>query len=467
MKKIITAILLLNICIGTLSAQKITLKSVSLIPMDLTIQNDPNPRKDANGKPCALIRVGIVGVEDLVFPDAIGKVKRSFSEYMVFVPEGLESLRYQSQDGTISGSVSFADNDIELIESKRVYSVLFETDSQLRAAIIAATPKTAIVTFDGATIPLDEDGMASVLKPVGTYSYRVEAEGYEPRSGSIQLTEDDISSTARVVLTRKQHPLVITCEPPTAKLFVDGQSYGQLNSLQGLQIAEGSHAIRITAEGYEDYHSQLTDVRQAQQLSVSMVKKKMIEIKEKDTKRKVNIRPGIYVHAGGELYDKNKYCAHEWGGKAGVNVMHHFGRFFALREGLHANFMALSDSLKHKAFENIADTTSTSWSLEVPLQVGVSIPIGHYNQHLFSVLAGGYVRSIFTKDADKKYMITWDYGLRLSAQFDIKKFAIQVEVSKSLHDMGMFYGLSVGWRFTSLRKMAESSSSQSTSQSSK
>ena len=76
MKKIFTAILLLNIFIVTLSAQKMTLKSVSLIPMDLTIQNDPNPRKDANGKPCALIRVGIVGVEDLVFPDAIGKVKR-------------------------------------------------------------------------------------------------------------------------------------------------------------------------------------------------------------------------------------------------------------------------------------------------------------------------------------------------------------------------------------------------------
>ena len=83
---------LLMICAYTvIYAQQLTVKSVNLRPQDARART--NPRDDAKGQKCAIIRVGVVGVENLVFPDAVGNVERSLSEYIVYVPEGIKSLK--------------------------------------------------------------------------------------------------------------------------------------------------------------------------------------------------------------------------------------------------------------------------------------------------------------------------------------------------------------------------------------
>ena len=286
MKRIVICLLLLCICFG-IKAQKLTLKSVSPLPMDLSVQNNPNPRRDQNGTPCALIRVGVVGVEDLTFPDAVGNVKRSLSEYMVYVPAGLKTLQYKNQSGSITGSVSFEDNDIDEIESKSVYSVVFESDSHLRAAIFSVEPKTATLTFDGKPVKLDAEGMAVITKPIGKYQYNVQANEYELQSGAVSLTEDDISTTTNVILRPKQYPLTIKCTPANAVLFIDNVSFGALKlqrfislpcsteSTQNLTVLDFglSNATRMESSvdaGYSSFHSVTSPVSILTKLSTVM-----------------------------------------------------------------------------------------------------------------------------------------------------------------------------------------------------
>ena len=61
---------LIAVCASIMAlAQQLTVKSVNLRPQDARART--NPRDDAKGQKCAIIRVGVVGVENLVFPDAV------------------------------------------------------------------------------------------------------------------------------------------------------------------------------------------------------------------------------------------------------------------------------------------------------------------------------------------------------------------------------------------------------------
>ena len=80
MRTLVLTFLMTLVC-ATNFAQELTVKSVNLRPQDARART--NPRDDANGKKCAIIRVGVVGVEDLDFPDAVGKVERLQSEYVI------------------------------------------------------------------------------------------------------------------------------------------------------------------------------------------------------------------------------------------------------------------------------------------------------------------------------------------------------------------------------------------------
>ena len=103
-------------------AQQLTVKSVNLRPQDARART--NPRNDTNGQKCAIIRVGVVGVEDLFFPDAVGNVERSLSEYVVYVPAGLKTFKYNNNVGKELGTIIFDDYGLE-INTKTSYDVIF------------------------------------------------------------------------------------------------------------------------------------------------------------------------------------------------------------------------------------------------------------------------------------------------------------------------------------------------------
>ena len=452
-------------------AQQLTVKTVSLRPQDARART--NPRDDAKGQKCAIIRVGVVGVENLVFPDAVGNVERSLSEYIVYVPEGLKTLRYNNKEGKSLGAIKFDDLEIKSLAS---YDVVLESFDHLRSAIFSIQPANATLIFDGKNVEVNNDGIAIINKPVGDYSYRVEAKGYVSQEGSVTLEENDISTATDIVLEKQLYPVSFKVFPENATIFIDNVPYTN-ESIEDLKLPEGKHFVRVTATNYQDDEHSISVSSSMDPIYVVLkeAKHEVVEHKEERTRTNISIRNAIYITgcfsmAGAENIGKI------FGGKnaldfgAEISAVQHFAGVFGVREGI--SFFVLKPNGNEKYFDMSVYNDSTRYftHIDVPLQFCVSVPFGAYNRHLFSVFAGGYGSYIWRQDkmaekalsdddkkkdipdVDKKDKDYWDYGLRLSAKLDIGHFTLGVDLSQSLHKMGFSAGANVGVKFYSLRK---------------
>ena len=406
-------------------AQSISLKSVSLSQSDLRAST--NPRVDKTGKSCAIIKVDVIGVKDLEFADAIGDVDYNLGEYIVYVPEGIKELKYKNASGSISGAVNFDDYGLE-VETKRVYSVVFESENHIRAAKFSIQPQNAKLLFDGNVISLDENGLASIEKPVGKYPFIVEAKGFEPQSGMVELLEDNIFTTTIIALRQKMYPLTIICSTSDAFIFIDNVPYGRLNEKNVFNVPDGKHSVRLIADGFVDYEKFINVKEQALTVNASLqkIKEEKIKFKNERTRTSANIRNGWYCSLSGEFF----YDEHEWGGKAEVYGIQHFWTLFAAREGIGGGVT------------NHCPEPDVSAYLDIPLQLGVSFPFGKYNNYLFSTFLGGYTQVTFSEDEK-----VWSVGLRLSAQLDLNKFIIGGDWGYDFMEEEFSYGLRIGYKF--------------------
>ena len=310
MKKIVICLWLLSFLIVNVCAQNISLKSVSLKQSDLLAST--NPRTDSNGKTCAIVKVDVIGIKDLQFADAVGSVAYNLGEYVVYVPEGISKLKYRNASGSISGEVVFDDYGLD-IETKRVYNVVLESENHIRAAIFSIQPQNAKLLFDGEEVSLDENGLVAIEKPIGKYSYSIKAKGYEDQNGVVNLSEDEIFTTTNITMRQKMYPLTISCTPSDASLFIDNVPYGKLHEINQLNLPEGEHTIRLTAIGFEDFEQSIEMNAHSASINASLtqMKEKVVKYNKERTRTSVNIRNGLYVSIGGELFDKNKYEGHE------------------------------------------------------------------------------------------------------------------------------------------------------------
>ena len=440
---------LMHVVLMNIYAQQVSLNSVSLRQSDLLASTQP--RTDSNGKNCAIVKVDVIGVNDLEFLDAVGDVDYHLGEYVVYVPEGLKVLKYKNVSGSISGVVDFEEYGLE-IEPKRVYNVVFETDNHIRAAIFSIQPQNAKLIFDGNEIPLDKNGLVEIEKPIGKYNYVISAQGYEPQSGTVELSEDEIFTTTNVSLKQKMHPLTIISSPKDATLFIDNVPYGKMNEIGDLNITEGEHLIRLTAMGYEDFDVLVDVDGQVPFINATLkhLKEQTVKYKNERTRTSVNVRNGSYFSIGGELFDKYKYEGHDWGIKADFSFIQHFGALFAAREGFGAGILNRNRDWVDEQISFDVDSANLSWCVEIPLQLGISIPFGKFNKSLFSVFGGGYGKVIFTNvdvaGGMEETETIWDYGVRLTAQLDIRKFVIGGDFSNSLNGLGSYFGIRIGVR---------------------
>lgn len=436
------------------TAQNISVKSVNLRMTDMKART--NQRVDASGKACAIIRVGVVGVKDLKFPDAIGDVDYRLGEYIVYVPDGLKELKYHNTSGSISNTVKFDDYGLD-IETKRVYSLIFETENHIRAAIFSVQPESAELVFDGKEVSLDENGMVIIEKPIGKYNYHVQAKGYEDQYGNIELTEDEVFTTTTVNLLQKMYPLIINSTPSDASLFIDNVPYGKLNEIAGLKVPEGVHSIRLTAVGYDDYEQSVNVAGQAAQITASLhlLKKRTIKYNDERTRTSVNIRNSMYITLGGDIFDKDKYEGFLWGLKMDFSFVQHFGVLFSVREGFNFGLMRRSKDWMTEHYGGQVDNSeevinSTLYGFgEIPLQLGISIPFGKFNKYQFNIWGGVYGRLRTENDYDKivygkTSKIYGDYGLRATVQFDLNRLVLGGDYGYSLNGYGNIYSFSIG-----------------------
>ena len=444
MRRLFYTFVLLLIC-SAVYAQQLTVKAVNLRMQDARART--NPREDGQGKKCAIIRVGVVGFDDLVFPDAVGNVEHSLSEYIIYVPGGQKALQYNNKSGQKLGIVNFDDYGLE-VKSMSSYDVIFESDNHLRSAIFSIQPKNAHLTFDGENVPIDKNGIAMINKTVGDYEYMVSCTGYEDLSGTVSLIEDSISKVTDVILQPKSHPVVIQVLPEDASVFIDNVPYTTANR-KDLKLSEGKHTIRVTAENHKEEERKVNVKESLPPIIFKLeeTKEKIIKHKEERSRTSANIRNGYYSKVGIEGIFPNKNSdAILWGPKIDFSYVYHFGRLFAMRTGLGGSLLS----------NDYEEDSPMYLSVDIPLQLGISVPLGKYNQHLFSTFAGGYGRGIFLisgHDEAEDYGVgldenlNFDFGLRASFKLDISKFTIGADVAKSLNGYGFSGALLLGIKF--------------------
>lgn len=96
MRKILLLGLAILAC-TSLFAQQISVKSIEELTSDLTART--HPRGDANDNPCALIKVIIPMVKNLMFTGwVMGDVDYHPGEYWVYVPEGTKKIKFQHEN---------------------------------------------------------------------------------------------------------------------------------------------------------------------------------------------------------------------------------------------------------------------------------------------------------------------------------------------------------------------------------
>ena len=112
------------LCASIGSAQKLGIESFEYLTKDLIART--KPRNDINGKPCAVIRVGIA-LKDVVFDgNIIGDAVYNTGEYIVYITDGSRKLTIRHEN-YLPLTISFADFDIDKVKSSCTYRLTILT----------------------------------------------------------------------------------------------------------------------------------------------------------------------------------------------------------------------------------------------------------------------------------------------------------------------------------------------------
>ena len=104
-------------------ANRLKVNSISETKNDVSAYS--HPRRDDNGRRCALLKVRIVGQGVTFGDDIVGDVEQKANEYWVYVPEGFESLKI-SHPFFLPSEIVFKDYGIDKINSGATYVLTFE-----------------------------------------------------------------------------------------------------------------------------------------------------------------------------------------------------------------------------------------------------------------------------------------------------------------------------------------------------
>lgn len=454
------------------SAQKITPVKFALLSTDLLARKDPVTTQD--GKACCAIRVDVVGVKNLVFPEAAVATKYSQNEYIVYIPEGAKSLTYMR--GNETSTITFGDYGPEEVEGKCTYRLLLDTDNKMRSALFYVHPTNAVVKINGSKVALDENGTGSMDLAMGKYNYSVSASGYNTEEGELTLSDDEIITIKDIALNEIKYEYKVKCNKPEASVFIDGVPYGTVADIaDGIQLPNGKHQLRITLMGYDEHSENFTIDNGNDFSDVTLVEKKAIVVKHKDerTKSSISIRRHTdFLFSEATLFDdlrthvlKYNIDFHQYAGLVAFKEGISFGAVYGSREfcekiddaaPLYAEMKKNEEATaKATTKENEKKQNRVGIVVDVPLQMGFAVPMSKYNTSHAAFVGGGYFTGYYighssaSSPTDKPIeTYSYDFGLRADATFYIHKFAIGLEVSKSLSKLklGAFIGIHAGWR---------------------
>ena len=124
-------------------------------------------------------------------------------------------------------------------------------DQAKKSITFTTNAPNAIIDFYGEKF---EVGKPLSYKIGASYIYTIEAEGYEPFSGKLEVT-NATSAKQYVELKAIQHTKLKLTSSPNADVFLDGKKIGR--TPLNVETSTGKHSLGLYQKGYYDYHSQI------------------------------------------------------------------------------------------------------------------------------------------------------------------------------------------------------------------
>ena len=263
---------------------------------------EAQPRNDINGNPCAVFQIETNDLMGLTFPNKnqyVGEVRQSNGTYYVYVPGFSYKLDFQHPD-FIPGTISVAPFGFKKsITGGKTYIIKLKAPQKIDNAphvsfkVSPFVPGTSIV-FDGNRKELKQNTDLKFRCNSGTYNYRVEAPNYQTETGTIEVKKGAVPISVQLKPSTVQ--VNIKCNVSNANVYVDNEHYG---SVGVLNLPQGTHKIRLTANGYLDNEVDVFISNSTYELSYDLNKNKG---------ETINIHPvNVIVHCSSyKLYKNNK-----------------------------------------------------------------------------------------------------------------------------------------------------------------
>ena len=203
MRNILLSFVLLFAAISSALAQELTVKSFKLASSDLTAQTQP--RKDLNNRNCAVVKVQFVGELTNIEGNVIMPLVKRNNETWVYMPQNTRQMKVITKN-YLPLMVTFADYDIERLESNRTYVLTLLSNNlqqaqQSQTLTIKYMPTNATVLVDNKMVK-GTNGVAQTTLPVGQHSFVVACDGYESEEGMVKL-KASAPSNIQITLTKE------------------------------------------------------------------------------------------------------------------------------------------------------------------------------------------------------------------------------------------------------------------------
>lgn len=402
-------------------AQKVTIKDVKFASSDITASK--YERKDAAGKICAVVKVQIPTVTGIQFSNKVGNVQHSSGEYIIYVSPGIKTLTISDDKATLC-VVDFEKAGIE-ISSKCTYQVVL-TQEQALNKVFKIEPVTATLSVNGQIIALGEDGVGSVECEVGKmYNYTITASGYGKIEDAFMISpEDETVEPINVTLERKMAMVRFQSNVDNVEVLLDDESWGVVDNGQQIELPVGTWNVRLVADKYEDWTSNVTVTEQSNVVSASLKK-------SEDVSKKLRPRTSVYL-GGGFAFplesrtDMNKENVKGYPARLGLDIEMYMKRWLTFRFGVEAMVLCGND---------IQIDDKTPFSINVPLVFSINAPLGKFNRNHFSVGLGpviGYASLLDDDENSSNSSSEEDKGLllggRVEARFSLNHFILGVNV---------------------------------------
>ncbi len=251
---------MLLMAVAAAFGQEAKVKRVEPSPMDLSASK--YQRLDLNGKACALVRVEVLADDVEFFGDVVNPVEHKTGDYWVYMPGGSKMLQIKSRS-FLPLFINFDDYGIKALQPMVTYVITLSLPAgavQQQSAtsgrnylVMNVSPANAKVTVEGVEREV-RDGKVKTLLRHGTYSYHVEAPGYLPEDGRVNVGSDRAELT--VALRSTKGTLAVSTTTPGTEIYVNGDRMG-VGSWNG-EMFPDTYAIEGRLPGHRNAEQVVT-----------------------------------------------------------------------------------------------------------------------------------------------------------------------------------------------------------------